>query len=63
MGCVAKLNDKLKFDFLSKGEPVPVSGQARLLIMGSVTYAFSRARVLVVRSQTSVGPKYWMAPG
>jgi len=25
--------------------------------------AFSRARVLVVRSQTSDGPKYWIAPG
>ena len=29
----------------------------------SFDYAFSRARVLVVRSQTSRGPKYWMAPG
>ena len=26
-------------------------------------YAFSRARVLVGWSQTSAGPKYWMAPG
>lgn len=25
--------------------------------------AFSRARVRVVRSQTSLGPQYWMAPG
>ena len=25
--------------------------------------AFSRARVLVVRSQTSLGPQYWIAPG
>ncbi len=24
---------------------------------------FSRARVLVVRSHTSEGPKYWIAPG
>ena len=35
---------------------------------GSLCYkvenqAFSRARVLVVRSQTSDGPKYWIAPG
>ena len=29
----------------------------------SENYAFSRARVRVVRSQTSLGPKYWMAPG
>ena len=34
-------------------------GQAR--VFGD--QAFSRARVRVVRSQTSVGPKYWMAPG
>ena len=27
------------------------------------TQAFSRARVTVVVSQTSLGPKYWMAPG
>ena len=25
--------------------------------------AFSRARGLVVRSQTSEGPNYWIAPG
>lgn len=29
----------------------------------SLNYAFSRARVRVVRSQTSLGPQYWMAPG
>ena len=29
----------------------------------NVDQAFSRARVLVVRSQTSDGPKYWIAPG
>ena len=29
----------------------------------SENYSFSRARVRVVRSQTSEGPKYWMAPG
>ena len=33
------------------------------LCMGNFYQAFSRARVLVVRSQTSLGPKYWMAPG
>ena len=32
-------------------------------IIGITDYAFSSARVRVVRSQTSDGPKYWIAPG
>ncbi len=40
------------------------SGWNRHFFMNvSENYIFSRARVRVVRSQTSVGPKYWMAPG
>ena len=37
----------------------PITGQAVFIIY----QAFSRRRVMVGWSQTSEGPKYWMAPG
>ena len=37
----------------------PFTGQAVFIIY----QAFSRVRVMVGRSQTSEGPKYWIAPG
>ena len=51
------------------GSDVPYIKKNRLLIKGPVlvfgrmNQAFSRARVRVVTSQTSLGPQYWMAPG
>ena len=50
-------NSARLFDTLTSPSEI---GWARLV---SGNQAFSRARVRVVRSQTSEGPKYWMAPG
>ncbi len=48
-------------------EHPPKYGKWRVARVGSAPcgrfYSFSSASVRVVRSQTSPGPKYWMAPG
>ena len=61
--CALARNDSI----YSTNTNLPKSPQKKWLSydshFGLFDQAFSRARVRVVRSQTSLGPKYWMAPG
>ena len=52
-----KLERLMAFQFFAK-KSLSRKGQAQIVYQRFAAYAFSRARVLVVRSQTSAGPKY-----